>query len=172
VVAETGESVARDCEIVRRTGGTTTTPPPPTTPTPPTPPTPPPPPSPPPPPPPAKAGFFGGFASTGGSVNFVVAGDGRSLSQFKFSYEADCQPPGRLSGVGVTYSGTVSIAADGTFSMDGSTTSGTTVKFNGTFDAAGNSASGRFQVHVPFDQDGVHYECDSGGADWSAKWQG
>ena len=77
-----------------------------------------------PPPPPAKAGFFGGFASTGGSVNFVVAGDGRSLSQFRFSYEADCQPPGRLS-AGLTYSGTVSIAADGTFSVDGSTTSGT-----------------------------------------------
>ena len=31
------------------------------------------------------------------------------------------------------------------------------MNFNGTFDAAGTSASGRFQVHVPFDQDGVHY---------------
>ena len=58
----------------------------------------------PPPPPPAEAGFFGGFASTGGSVNFVVAADGRSFSQFKFSYEADCQPPGRLSAA-LTYSG-------------------------------------------------------------------
>ena len=91
-----GESVARDCEVVRRTGGTTTTSPP-TTPhrrhlRPPARP-------PPPAAPPAKAGFFGGFASTGGSVNFVVAGDGRSLSQFRFSYEAECQPPGRLSAV-------------------------------------------------------------------------
>ena len=91
VVAETGESVARDCEVVRRTGGTTTTPPP-TTPAPPTPP--PPAPPPPPPAPPAKAGFFGGFASTGGSVNFVVAGDGRSLSRVQV------QLRGRLSAAG------------------------------------------------------------------------
>jgi hypothetical protein len=170
VVAERGEKVAGDCEVVRRTGGTTPAPPP-TTPAPPPTPPPPAPPPPPPAPPPAKAGFFGGFASTGGSVNFVVAGDGRSLSQFKFTYEADCQPPGRLS-AGITYSGTVPIAADGTFSLNGTTSSGTTVKFNGTFDAAGTTATGRFQIHVPFDQDGVHYECDSGGADWSAKWQG
>ena len=93
VVAEKGESVARDCEVVRRTGGTTTTPPP-TTPAPPTPP-PPAPPPPPPAPPPAKAGFFGGFASTGGSVNFVVAADGRSLSRVGGSAtRPTAQPPG------------------------------------------------------------------------------
>jgi hypothetical protein len=27
-------------------------------------------------------------------------------------------------------------------------------------------------VHVTHDQDGTHYDCDSGGADWSARWQG
>lgn len=105
-------------------------------------------------------------------MNFVVAGDGRSLSQFKFSYEAECQPPGRLSGVGITYSGTVAIGADRAFSVEGTTSSATTVKFSGTFDADGTAAAGRFQVHVTHDEDGVHYECDSGGADWSAKWQG
>jgi hypothetical protein len=104
-------------------------------------------------------------------VNFVVAADGRSFSQFKFSYEADCQPPGRLSAA-LTYSGVIPVAADGTFSADGTTSNGTTVKFNGSFDASGTSAAGRFQVHVPYDEDGTHYECDSGGADWSAKWQG
>ena len=98
--------------------------------------------------------------------------DGRSFSQFKFTYEAECTPPGRLSGVGVTYSGSVEIAADRTFSADGTTSSGTSVKFNGSFDASGTSASGRFQVHVTHDEDGTHYKCDSGGADWSAKWQG
>jgi hypothetical protein len=46
------------------------------------------------------------------------------------------------------------------------------VKFSGSFDGPGTSASGRFQVHVTHVQDGTRYECDSGGADWSAKWQG
>ena len=105
-------------------------------------------------------------------MNFVVAGDGRSLSRFKFSYEAECQPPGRLSGVGLTYTGTVAIGADRVFTVEGTTSEGTTLKFSGTFDAAGTSASGRFQVHVTHDEGGVHYDCDSGGADWSAKWQG
>ena len=31
---------------------------------------------------------------------------------------------------------------------------GTTVKFSGSFDASGTSATGRFQVHVPYDEDG------------------
>ena len=101
----------------------------------------------------------------------MVGADGRSFSKFAFSYQAECQPPGRLS-AGVTYSGTVPIAADGTFSADGTTSTGTTVKFNGSFDTSGTSAAGRFQVHVTHDQDGTHYDCDSGGADWSAKWQG
>ena len=49
-------------------------------------------------------------------MNFSVAADGRSLAQFKFSYQADCQPPGRLSG-GITYSGVVAIAADGSITI-------------------------------------------------------
>jgi hypothetical protein len=102
VVAVAGEPVAKDCEVVRRNEAT------PPAMQPPAPsPEPTPAPAPPAPAPPvqlAKPGFFGGFASTGGSVNFVVASDGRSFSQFKFSYEADCQPPGRLS-AGVTYTG-------------------------------------------------------------------
>jgi len=169
VVADPGERVPKDCEVVQRTAPA----PPQTQPAPPTP-APAPAPAPAPPPPPAqlaKPGFFGGFASTGGSVNFVVAADGRSLSQFKFSYEADCQPPGRLS-AGVTYTGSVPIEAGGKFNADGTTSSGTNVTFSGTFDASGTSVSGRFQVHVTHDEDGTHYVCDSGGADWSAKWQG
>lgn len=164
VVAAVGEVVAKDCEIVKRVGAPppTVSPPPPTTPAPPPPTVP---------VPLAKAGFFGGFASTGGSVNFVVAPDGLTFSQFKFSYEADCDPPGRLSG-GITYSGVVQIAPDRTFSVDGTTSDGTIVKFSGSFDAAGVSAAGRFQVQTTHDQDGTHYVCDSGGADWSAKWQG
>jgi hypothetical protein len=168
VLADPRDKVAKDCEFVVTVGtAPPAAPPPETTPPPPTT-------TPPPPQAPvqlAKPGFFGGFASTGGSVNFVVGADGRSFSGFKFSYEADCQPPGRLS-AGVTYSGTVPIAADRTFSADGTTSTGTTVKFSGSFDAAGTSASGRFQVHVTHDEDGTHYDCDSGGADWSARWQG
>lgn len=167
VLADPRDKVAKDCEFVVTVGTAPPAAPPPET-------TPPPPATPPPPQAPAqlaKPGFFGGFASTGGSVNFVVGADGRSFSEFKFSYEADCQPPGRLS-AGVTYSGTVPIAADRTFSADGTTSTGTTVKFSGSFDASGTSASGRFQVHVTHDEDGTHYDCDSGGADWSAKWQG
>jgi len=168
VLADARDKVAKDCESVVTVGT-----PPPVAPAPE--PAPPPPTTPAPPPPSpvqlAKPGFFGGFASTGGSVNFVVGADGRSFSQFQFSYQADCRPPGRLS-AGVTYSGTVPIAADRTFSADGTTSEGTTIKFSGSFDASGTSASGRFQVHVTHDQDGTHYDCDSGGADWSAKWQG
>jgi hypothetical protein len=166
-VAEVGEAVAKDCEIVKRIGAAPVAPPPP----PATPPPPPPPPAPPPPAAPrAKPGFFGGFASTGGSVNLTVAPDGRSFSKFEFTYQADCTPPSRLSD-GATYSGSVEIRPDGTFSADG-TTEGLAVKFSGSFDAAGTSASGRFQVHRSLDYEGNHYECDSGGADWSAKWQG
>ena len=108
VVAEKGESVARDCEVVRRTGGTTPTPtaddagtadtstarstpaaacrlr--------------------------AKAGFYGGFTSTGGGVTFVVAADGRSFTKLKIDYQAECQPPARVS-TGATYGGTVPIAS-------------------------------------------------------------
>ena len=110
--------------------------PPPATP-PPAPATPPPasPPPAPPPAPPAKAEFFGCFASTGGSINFVVTAYGRSFSQFKFGYQADCQPPWRLSG-SMTYSGAVTIAADCTFSAHCTTTSGDTVRFSGSFYAA------------------------------------
>jgi len=168
VVAAPGEYVAKDCEVVKRVG----TPPPDTSTPPPVDTTPPPPPPPPAPPVQlAKPGFFGGFASTGGSVSFVVAADGRTFSQFRFGYQADCQPPGRLS-ASITYSGVVAIAADRTFSVSGTTSDGTSVKFSGSFDAAGTSASGRFQVQTTYDQDGTHYICDSGGADWSAKSQG
>jgi len=169
VVAERGESVARDCEVVRRTGGTTTTPPP-TTPAPPTPPPPAPPPPPPPAAPPAKAGFYGGFTSTGGGVTFVVAADGRSFDKLEIDYQAECTPPARVS-TGATYGGTVQIGADRTFALEGSG-DGITVKFSGTFAADGSTVAGRFQIHVSFDYQGTHYECDSGGADWSAKWQG
>ena len=68
--------------------------------------------------------------------------------------------------------GVVAIAADGTFSVDGTTPDGTVVKFSGSFDSSGTSAAGRFQVQTTHDQDGTRYVCDSGGADWSAKWQG
>jgi Ca2+-binding RTX toxin-like protein len=168
VIAERGEFVARDCEVVKRSGGTTPAPPP-TTPTEPTPP----PPAPPPPapaPPPAKPGFYGGFTSTGGGVNFVVAADGKSFSQLAIDYEADCSPGGRVA-TGATYRGTVQINADRTFTLDGRG-DGITVKFNGTFAADGSTVAGRFQIHVSFDYQGTHYECDTGGADWSAKWQG
>jgi Ca2+-binding RTX toxin-like protein len=169
VVAAPGEYVAKDCEVVRRVGAAPpdTTAPPPTDTTPA--------PSPPPPPaaptPLAKPGFFGGFMNTGGSIHFVVAPDGLSFSQFEFSYEAPCQPGGRLTGAGVVYSGTIGIAPDRRFTADGQT-EGLSVKLSGSFDASGTSVSGRFQVHESLDQDGVHYECDSGGSDWSAKWQG
>ncbi len=171
VLADPRDKVAKDCESVVRTGTAPPTAPPPETTPPPATAVPPPPPPPPPPTQLAKPGFFGGFASTGGSVNFVVGADRRSFSQFAFSYQAECQPPGRLSAA-LTYSGTIPIAADRTFAADGTTSTGVTVKFNGSFDASGASASGRFQVHVTHEEDGTHYDCDSGGADWSAKWQG
>jgi len=168
VVAERGEKVAGDCEVVKRTGGTTT--PPPTTPTPPAPPAPAPPPPPPPAAPPAKAGFYGGFTSVGGGVTFTVAADGKSFTKLDIEYKAECTPPARLTS-GATYSGTVPIAADRTFSLDGQG-DGISVKFSGTFSEDGSTVSGRFQIHVSEDYEGTRYECDTGAADWSAKWQG
>lgn len=44
-------------------------------------------------------------------------------------------------------------------------------RLSGTFDASGTTVSGRFQIHRSGPINGTHYECDSGGADWSAKWQ-
>ena len=169
VVADGGEAVGRDCEVVRRIGrrrdaasgraartraASAPLPRPP-----------------PPPAPPAKAGFFGGFASTGGSVNFVVAADGRSFSQFKFGYEADCQPPGQ--------------AQWRRSRTPARSRSRPTARLGGRDDL------GRYDREVqrllrrgrnlgvralPGPRDARrgrdHYDCDSGGADWSAKWQG
>ena len=168
VVAERNELVAKDCEVVKRFGAVAPPPSPP--PPPPAPPQPTPPPPPATPVPAARPGFFGGFTSTGGSVTFVVAADGLSFGSLKIEYQADCQPPGRLT-AGASYTGTIRIQADRTFALDGAGV-GITVKFSGTFDTAGTSVSGRFQIHFSGPIDGEHNECDSGGADWSARWQG
>ena len=169
VVAEKGESVARDCEVVRRTGGTTPTPPP-TTPAPPTP------------PPPAPRRRRLRLRRQGRVLRRLrehrrqrhVRRGGRRAepsTSSEIDYQAECTAPARVS------TGDRPTAAPSRSEPTGRSPStgagtGTTVKFSGTFAADGSTVAGRFQIHVSFDYQGTHYECDSGGADWSAKWQG
>jgi hypothetical protein len=125
---------------------------------------------------PARPGYYSGKIQSQDFpdfefINFAVREDGQSVGPFGFVFFADCQPEGTFEFAPVTGSGPVVIGSDKRFSVDGKGEGTTEIKVSGTFDAAGTSASGSFQAHVGFTDQGSHYECDTGQRPWSATWK-
>jgi hypothetical protein len=137
----------------------------------------PPPPAPPaPPPPPAAitaAGKYCGFTlQSGKGFCFDVAADGRSITELRFEYISSCGlTDGGYYVVTFELDERIALRDDRTFvhtfTAEGLT--GSTIQ--GSFDTNGN-ASGRFQVHATFDQDGSRFDCPGEGVDWTVKRQG
>ena len=127
-------------------------------------------------PPPARPGLFAGQISSRDFpgrefIGFQVFDDGRSVGNFHFVFIADCQPEGTFQFAPVSIPGVAGTIQPGkTFSIDAHGQGTTEIRVSGRFDAAGTSASGSFQAHVGFTQQGSHYECDTGERTWSAKW--
>jgi RTX calcium-binding nonapeptide repeat (4 copies) len=168
VIADRLDRVAADCEVVVR--------PPLPAPPPPPPPPPEPPPLPPPPPPPGPApqltppGHYVSSSNQGRYVHFQVGPSGRALFGLRVEYNATCNPPATLKAVILGGQG-FSIDDDRTFAVDVSTADGLThLVLNAKLDGVGH-VSGRFQVHTKRDQNGTHFECDSGIVEFSGGLQ-
>lgn len=104
-------------------------------------------------------------------MTFDVAPGGRTITNVRVEYNAQCQPPATLTGSYATAPGPYPIAADRSFDASGQSADGTlVVMLKGAFDGAGN-VSGTFDVHDAIDYQGTHYECDSGLVEWTGKVQ-
>jgi hypothetical protein len=154
VYVDVRDTIGRDCEIVRRVR--------------------PPKPKPPPPPPPplVAPGHYVAPTNQSRNVTFDVNGDGVTIAHLRMEYNAQCDPPGTISGAIATYSGTVVITNARTFTLSSSTSDGSlTVTINGTF-AADGTVSGTFDAHTvqpgPMAQ---KFTCDSGTVEFSGKRQ-
>jgi hypothetical protein len=166
--ADSKDTVASDCEVVR---GLKPPPPPPQPPPPPTPP-PAPPPPPPPPPPPAPAptaqpGKYCGFTNNGFGICFDVTADGHGFTNAIFQLKTPCSPPATLTAT-ITTSSVTPIQPDLTFDFEensGGQLNGSYIK--GKLDTVGN-ASGVVHVQAELDSGGTHYSCRMD-TEWSAK---
>jgi Ca2+-binding RTX toxin-like protein len=152
VIADLLDRVAGDCEVVIRPSE------------------PPPPPPPPPPPGPTPAltppGHYVASSNQGRYVQFQVVPNGRALFGLRVEYNASCNPPATLRGV-MTGGHAFPIADDRSLTVDAATADGLTkLALKATFDGAGH-VSGTFQVHASRDQNGKHFECDSGIVEFS-----
>jgi RTX calcium-binding nonapeptide repeat (4 copies) len=169
-IAQVGERVAKDCEVVKRSPKPT--PPPPALP-------PPPPPAPPPPPPPAtvQPGTYCGFTQQGPGLCLTTSDAGTSVDEFRTSALVDCTGGIRLE---VTLSfggGSVPIAADGSFAFtySGPLSGGSditnltaTYTISGTFTTAG-AASGMVAISsFGFTFEGSAYTCTQNPVSWNA----
>jgi hypothetical protein len=154
VHADARDTIARDCEVVKRVR----------------PPKPPPPP--PPPPPLVPPGHYVAPTNQSRNVTFDVDADGMTIAHLRMEYNAQCDPPGTISGAVATYSGTVTIAPQRTFSLSSSTSDGSlTIKIQGSF-AADGSVSGTFDAHtVQTGPNAQKFVCDSGTVEFSGKRQ-
>jgi hypothetical protein len=153
VTADLLDNVAGDCEVVIR-------------PAPPEPPPPPPPPPPAPEPQLTPPGHYVASSNQGRYVQFQVGPRGRSLFGLRVEYNATCSPPATLKSV-VGGGGAFPINDDRTLAVNASTADGVTkLVLAAKFDGAGHF-SGTFQVHTSRDQNGTHYECDSGIVEFS-----
>jgi hypothetical protein len=118
----------------------------------------------------AKPGHYQGPITSGGFVTFDVSPDGSTVSNLVIAPYLTCSP---TSGSGVyqlTFDSTSTIQPDLTFSANGTGT-GVTVSFNGKFTGDGSLAGGTLQIHESYDDNGTHYECDSGNSFWAAVWK-
>jgi Ca2+-binding RTX toxin-like protein len=162
VYGDARDTVARDCEVVR---GVVAPKPPPKPPAPP--------PSPPPPPSkgPAPPGHYPGHSEqTGKDLSFDVTSDGAAVANLVLEYKASCDPGGDVPET-ARPPVRAPIGSDRSFVLRLSA-SGITLTFQGQFDSStGTTAKGTLQIHRQFDQNGVHYECDTGTVVWDAARQ-
>jgi len=120
----------------------------------------------------AKPGHYHGPISSGGFVDFDVSADGNNITNLTLIYFVTCQPSG--SGTDTAHFGgdPIPIQPDGSFVADGSGT-GITVSFRGAFKNVDlGLAFGTLQIHESLDDQGTHYECDTGSSNWAAAWRG
>lgn len=151
VYVDLHDTTGRDCELVRGVR----------------------PPKPPPPPPPLVApGHYVAPTNQSRNVTFDVNGDGVTIAHLRMEYNAQCDPPGTISGAIATYSGTVVITNARTFSLSSSTSDGSlTVTINGSF-AADGTVSGTFDAHtVQTGPNAQKFTCDSGTVEFVGKQQ-
>jgi hypothetical protein len=146
------DKIGRDCEVVKRVS--------------------PPAPPPPPPPPLVAPGHYVAPTNQSRNVTFDVNGDGVTIAHLRMEYNAQCNPPGTISGAIATYSGTVVITNARTFTLSSSTSDGSlTVTINGSF-AADGSVSGTFDAHtVQTGPNATKFTCDSGTVEFVGKRQ-
>jgi len=152
VYVDRRDTIGRDCEVVRGVR----------------PPKPPPPPS----PPLVAPGHYVAPTNQSRDVTFDVGGDGVTISNLRMEYNAQCDPPGTISGAVATYSGTVAITPSRTFSLSSSTSDGSlTITINGSF-AADGTVSGTFDAHtVQTGPNAQKFVCDSGTVEFTGKRQ-
>ena len=117
-----------------------------------------------------KPGHYHGPVASGGTVDFDVSADGSSVTNLTIVFYITCQPS--LSGIdSVRFDDTIPIQPDGSFGDSGSGT-GISVSFGGAFKNTDfGLAAGTLQIHESFDDQGTHYECDTGNSNWAAVWR-
>ncbi|HET9937241.1 MAG TPA: hypothetical protein VFQ28_00495 [Gaiella sp.] len=173
VNAQVGETVARDCEVVRRAAA----PPPPVDTTPP--PAPPPTPPPPAPAPSAPAGQYCGYTGQGPGICLRTSSDGRAITELATSALVDCTDGSRWT-IGVRFSGRLlQLSPDLSFSFDyaGPLSSSDDSDFQATYTIRGTltpdgRASGTVAIStVSFTDEGTRYSCAQNVVTWSATRQ-
>jgi hypothetical protein len=116
----------------------------------------------------AKPGHYHGQVSTGGVIDFDVTPDAGSVVNLVMFVYFSCQSGTSFTEV-IRASFTVPVLPDASFDASGSG-QGPTAKINGKFASEG-LATGTLQIHLWFDDQGTHHECDKGNGVWAAGWR-
>jgi hypothetical protein len=172
VNAQVGETVSRDCEVVRRAAPPPTVAPPPPPPAPPTPPPPAPAPS-------APPGSYCGYTGQGPGICLETSADGRAIAELATSALVDCTDGSRWT-IGVRFSGRMlPLSSDLSFSFDyaGPLSSSDDSNFQATYTIRGTltpegRATGTVAIStVSFTDEGTRYSCAQNVVTWSATRQ-
>jgi hypothetical protein len=103
-------------------------------------------------------------------LSLEVAADGQNVMNLKVEYVAPCQPGGQYHAT-ITWAGPLVIQPDRTWTITGTTADGVvTGTITASFDTAGD-VGGTYTIHAKVDQDGTHYECDTGTVQWAGLLQ-
>ena len=144
--ADSKDHVAKDCEIVKGLK--------------------------PPPAPPVALGTYCGSTSQGMPLCFVVGSQAaspvRTIGTTSLAVQAECEPARQLDRSFEVLTLYVNVKSDRSFTAR-TVLAGYVSTFEGKFDESGTSATGSLSVQFVDELDGVHYECDSGVASWSAR---
>ena len=169
VNAQVGETVSRDCEVVRRAAPPTVAPAPPPPPTPP----------PPAPAPSSPPGSYCGYTGQGPGICLTTSADGRAITELATSALVDCTDGSRWT-IGVRFSGrTLPLSSDLSFSFDyaGPLSSSDNSDFQATYTIRGTltsegRATGTVAIStVSFTDEGTRYSCAQNVVTWSATRQ-